>query len=88
MDFLRRRRRQDEFSSDEDPDMTIDETTSADIRHVAAASLRTFMQLPIAQRGASSWWMYWATRSGGRAHDRIKYSGSEGRPSPGAHPAA
>jgi RNA polymerase sigma-70 factor (ECF subfamily) len=51
IDFHRRRRRQDEFSSDEDPDMTIDETTSADGRHVAAASLRTFMQLPVAQRG-------------------------------------
>lgn len=51
IDFLRRRRRQDEFSSDEDPDMTIDQTSSADIRYVAAESLRTFMQLPVAQRG-------------------------------------
>ena len=51
IDFLRHRRRQDQFSSDEDPDMTIDETASSDGRHVAAASLRTYMQLPVAQRG-------------------------------------
>jgi RNA polymerase sigma factor (sigma-70 family) len=41
VDFLRRRRRQEDMRSEEDPDMTIDTTASAMDRHVAAASLRT-----------------------------------------------
>ena len=53
VDFLRRRRRQEAVWSEEDPDMTIDNTASAAARHVAAASLRTFMHLPIAQRGCT-----------------------------------
>jgi RNA polymerase sigma-70 factor (ECF subfamily) len=53
VDFLRRRRRQEDMRSKEDPDMTIDTTASAMDRHVAAASLRTFMHLPIAQRGCT-----------------------------------
>jgi len=52
VDFLRRRRRQEAIYSDQDPEMMIDETASAVHRHAAAAGLRTFMQLPTAQRGA------------------------------------
>jgi len=52
MDFLRRRRRQDAVYADEDPEMMIDESTATVVRHTAAAGLRTFMQLPTAQRGA------------------------------------
>jgi RNA polymerase sigma-70 factor (ECF subfamily) len=51
VDFLRRRQRREALHSEEDPDMTIDETESADARIIAAAGLRTFMYLPIAQRG-------------------------------------
>ena len=50
MDFLRRRARQDAAHSDEDPDMIVDPIVVADDREIAAASLRTFMQLPVAQR--------------------------------------
>ena len=52
MDFLRRRRRQESVYSDEDPELMIDESASAVYRHATEASLRTFMQLPTAQRGA------------------------------------
>ncbi|KRE11568.1 RNA polymerase subunit sigma-70 [Bosea sp. Root483D1] len=51
IDFLRRRRRQKEVSSDDDIDGIVDETMSADRRHVTAANLRTLMHLPAAQRG-------------------------------------
>ncbi|MES2150249.1 MAG: RNA polymerase sigma factor [Pseudomonadota bacterium] len=51
LDFLRGRRRQEAGRSDEDPEMIADESASADERHAAAAGLRTFMRLPIAQRG-------------------------------------
>jgi RNA polymerase sigma-70 factor (ECF subfamily) len=51
LDFLRRRARQEAIRSEEDPDMIIDDSASATNRHVVAASLRTFMHLPIAQRG-------------------------------------
>jgi RNA polymerase sigma-70 factor (ECF subfamily) len=50
--FLRRRARENATSSDEDPDMVVDPVSDADDRQVAAASLRTFMRLPVAQRSA------------------------------------
>jgi RNA polymerase sigma-70 factor, ECF subfamily len=48
LDFLRRRLRQDATRSDEDPEMIVDPIASADDREIAAASLRTFMRLPVA----------------------------------------
>lgn len=51
MDFLRRRRRQEAVHSEEDPDMIADESASAAARYAASTALRTFMQLPTAQRG-------------------------------------
>ncbi len=53
IDFLRRRSRMDKFSSDEDPDMTIDDKADASERIVAHAGLRQFMRLPVAQRGCT-----------------------------------
>jgi RNA polymerase sigma-70 factor, ECF subfamily len=50
LDFLRRRARHDAAHAGEDPDMIVDPTSSAEDRQVAAASLRTFMRLPVAQR--------------------------------------
>lgn len=50
VDFLRRRKRQQAVWSEEDPDMIIDTNASAADWHVAEASLRTFMHLPISQR--------------------------------------
>jgi RNA polymerase sigma-70 factor (ECF subfamily) len=50
LDFLRRRARQDATRSDEDPEMMIDPLSAAEDREIAAASLRTFMRLPVAQR--------------------------------------
>jgi RNA polymerase sigma-70 factor, ECF subfamily len=50
LDFLRRRARQDAARSDEDPDMVVDPASGADDRQIAAASLHTFMRLPVAQR--------------------------------------
>jgi RNA polymerase sigma-70 factor (ECF subfamily) len=50
LDFLRRRTRQDNARSSEDPDMTVDPVNTADDRLIAAASLHTFMRLPVAQR--------------------------------------
>jgi RNA polymerase sigma-70 factor, ECF subfamily len=52
LDFLRHRARQDAAHADEDPDMIIDPLAVADDRQVAAASLRTFMRLPVAQRSS------------------------------------
>jgi RNA polymerase sigma-70 factor, ECF subfamily len=52
LDFLRRRTRQDQLRSDEDPDMIVDPVTTTDDRQIAAASLRTFMRLPAAQRSS------------------------------------
>jgi RNA polymerase sigma-70 factor, ECF subfamily len=52
LDFLRRRARQEAARSDQDPDMIIDPVTAADHRQIAAASLRTFMRLPVAQRSS------------------------------------
>ena len=53
VDFLRRRKRQESTWSEEDPDMIIDTTASATDQYVAASSLRTFMYLPVAQRGCA-----------------------------------
>src|SRR5216683_5053709 len=52
LDFLRRRTRQDALRSDEDLDMIIDPASTANDRQIAAASLRTFMRLPVAQRSS------------------------------------
>ena len=50
LDFLRRRARQDATRSDEDPDMIVDPANTTDDHQIAAAGLRTFMRLPVAQR--------------------------------------
>ena len=52
LDFLRHRARQDAAHADEDQDMIVDPLAVADDRQVTAASLRTFMRLPVAQRGS------------------------------------
>jgi RNA polymerase sigma-70 factor (ECF subfamily) len=52
LDFLRHRARQDAAHTDADPDMIIDRVAVADDRQVTAASLRTFMRLPVAQRSS------------------------------------
>lgn len=52
LDFLRRRARQDAIRSDQDPDMIVDPISAAEQRQIAAASLRTFMRLPVAQRSS------------------------------------
>ncbi|MEA2874150.1 MAG: hypothetical protein QOH67_4126 [Hyphomicrobiales bacterium] len=51
LDHLRRRARQEAIRSDEDPDMLVDPTPAQD-RLLAAASMRTFMRLPVAQRSS------------------------------------
>jgi RNA polymerase sigma-70 factor, ECF subfamily len=52
LDFLRRRARQNIAGSAEDPDMVVDPVSAVDDRQIAAASLRTFMRLPVAQRSS------------------------------------
>ena len=52
LDFLRRRARQEAIRSDEDPDMIIDPVAAVNDRQIVAASLRTFMRLPVAQRSS------------------------------------
>jgi RNA polymerase sigma-70 factor (ECF subfamily) len=52
LDFLRRRARQDALRSDEDPEMIIDPAATTDNRAIAAASLRTFIRLPVVQRSS------------------------------------
>jgi RNA polymerase sigma-70 factor (ECF subfamily) len=52
LDFLRHRTRQDAAHADEDPDMIVDPVAAADERQVTAASLRTFMRLPVPQRSS------------------------------------
>ena len=52
LDHLRRRARENARRADEDPDMLIDPVTPAEDRLAAAASLRTFMRLPVAQRSS------------------------------------
>ncbi len=52
LDFLRRRRRLDALHSDEELEMIAALTNPASDRQAAAASLRTFMRLPVAQRSS------------------------------------
>lgn len=50
LDFLRRRRRLDAMRADEDLEMIAALTNTVSDRQAAAASLRTFMRLPVTQR--------------------------------------
>ena len=52
LDFLRHRARQDAAHADEDPEMIIDPLAVADDRQITAASLRTFMRIPVVQRSS------------------------------------
>jgi RNA polymerase sigma-70 factor (ECF subfamily) len=52
LDFLRRRARRDAALSDEGLDMVVDPVTAVEDRQTAAASLRTFMRLPVPQRSS------------------------------------
>ena len=52
LDFLRRRNRQEGVRSGEEVDMIVDPANTIEARQAAAASLRTFMRLPVAQRSS------------------------------------
>jgi len=52
LDFLRRRARLSATFADEDPEMVADPANTAEARQAAAAGLRTFMGLPVAQRSS------------------------------------
>jgi RNA polymerase sigma-70 factor (ECF subfamily) len=52
LDFLRRRNRQEGFRLGEEVDMIADPANTVESRQAAAASLRTFMRLPVAQRSS------------------------------------
>jgi RNA polymerase sigma-70 factor (ECF subfamily) len=52
LDFLRSRARRESTHAAEDPDMIAAPQNPLHDREIAAASLRTFMRLPVAQRGA------------------------------------
>src|SRR5258708_4445043 len=52
LDFLRRRARLAGIQADEDLDMIADPQSEIDRRQAAAASLRTLMRLPVAQRSS------------------------------------
>ena len=52
LDFLRRRNRQQAVRSGEEVDMIADPADTVESRQAAAASLRTFMRLPVAQRSS------------------------------------
>jgi RNA polymerase sigma-70 factor (ECF subfamily) len=52
LDFLRRRARENAAHVNEDLDMIVDPLSVADARQIAAASLQTFMRLPVAQRSS------------------------------------
>src|SRR5712671_1313383 len=52
LDFLRRRNRQEALRSGEEVDMIADPADTVESRQAAAASLRTFMRLPLAQRSS------------------------------------
>ena len=52
LDFLRRRARQENVRADQDLDMIADPDSEIDRRQAAAASLRTLMRLPVAQRSS------------------------------------
>ena len=50
--FLRRRAREQTLESPEDPDMVAETTSPIEDREIVAASLRTFMRLPVSQRSS------------------------------------
>ena len=52
LDHLRRRARQATARADKDLDMIVDPESATEDRQIAAASLRTFMSLPVAQRSS------------------------------------
>jgi RNA polymerase sigma-70 factor (ECF subfamily) len=52
LDFLRRRAQREGLLGNEALEMVSDETNAAEARLAVAASLRTFMQLPVAQRSS------------------------------------
>ena len=52
LDLLRRRARQQPHQSDESMDMIVDPANPIEDRQAVTVSLRTFMHLPVAQRGA------------------------------------
>jgi RNA polymerase sigma-70 factor (ECF subfamily) len=52
LDLLRRRKRQEGFRSGEEVDMIADPAEPVESRQAAAASLRTFMRLPVVQRSS------------------------------------
>jgi RNA polymerase sigma-70 factor, ECF subfamily len=52
LDFLRRRARHRAAVSEEDPDLIVDPVSTAQDREIAAASLHTFMHLPVGQRSS------------------------------------
>ena len=52
LDYLRRRNRQEALRSGEEVDMMVDQLDAVASRQIAAASLRTFMRLPVAQRSS------------------------------------
>jgi RNA polymerase sigma-70 factor (ECF subfamily) len=52
LDFLRRRNRQEGLRSGEEVEMMADPADTVESRQAAAASLRTFMRLPVAQRSS------------------------------------
>jgi RNA polymerase sigma-70 factor (ECF subfamily) len=52
LDFLRRRARQQRFSGEDDVTMIADPIDEVHQRQAAAAGLRTFMRLPVAQRSS------------------------------------
>jgi len=52
LDFLRRRARREGARSDRDPEMIEDPISAAEQEEIAAASLRTFMRLPVMPRSS------------------------------------
>jgi RNA polymerase sigma-70 factor (ECF subfamily) len=52
LDFLRRRSRQEATHADQDPDMTAEPSEPTHDRQITAASLRSFMRLPVSQRSS------------------------------------
>jgi RNA polymerase sigma-70 factor (ECF subfamily) len=52
LDFLRRRNRADALRSSEDPEMLVDPVNPVDDPEIVAASLTTFMRLPVGQRSS------------------------------------
>lgn len=52
LDFLRRRNRQEALREVEEVDMIVDQLDAVTGRQIAAASLRTFMRLPVPQRSS------------------------------------